>query len=105
MKDEEDAQRKIEIIKSMKEFLHGQIDEKRIKTVQERFRVKNDESEKMKSESKMIQDEQKISHIEKMKKVEEYKKMLSEQIASKPDEESMNETEKKINKKILERIK
>ncbi len=89
----------------MKEFLVSQIEEKREKKVQERFKLKKEESNQMKEEFLKLKDEDKLIQIEKMNKVTEYKKMLSDQIASKPEEQSMTEIEKKINKNLLEKIK
>ena len=89
----------------MKEFLISQIEEKREKTIQERFKIKKEESNHIKEEFQKLRDEETLYQIEKMKKVTEYKKMLSDQIANKPEEQSMTETEKKINKKLLEKIK
>jgi hypothetical protein len=89
----------------MKEVLHSQIEEKREKTISERFRVRKDVSEKMKEDCKHLEDEEMIRQIVKEKKVSDYKKMLSEQISNKREELTMNETEKKINKKLLEKIR
>jgi hypothetical protein len=90
----------------MKEYLRNQIQEKMQNDSQSRFTMYQTERKGNGEEAHFnITREELKKRIEKKEKMNQYKQELDEQIKQKNEEGYMNETEKRLNKKLLEKIK
>jgi hypothetical protein len=90
----------------MKEYMRNQIQEKMQKDSQSRFTMYQTERKgNAEAASYNITREELKKRMEKKEKMNQYKQELDEQIKQKSEEGYMNETEKKLNKKLLEKIK
>jgi hypothetical protein len=88
----------------MKEYLCNQINEHNVRKSGERFSLYQSDKENNEKLSYSISREELENKMKRREQMNQFKQVLDEQIRSKPEEAYMNDNERKINKKVLDRI-